>query len=53
MRIKYTKVTPDVVKTSRTFYKNHVKKAFIMWCAYEGCFDGVLEKNEIERAEND
>lgn len=50
MKILYTKVTPDVVKTNRTFYKNHVKKAFIMWCAYEGYFDGVLSKNEIERA---
>lgn len=50
MRIKYTKVPPDVVKTNRTFYKNHVKKAFIMWCAYEGYFDGVLTHNEIEKA---
>lgn len=50
MRIKYTKVTPDVVRTNRAFYKNHVKRAFIMWCAYEGYFDGVLDKDEIERA---
>lgn len=50
MRIKYTKVTPDVVKVNRNFYKNHVKKAFIMWCAYEGLLDGVLTRNEVERA---
>lgn len=50
MKIKYTKVTPDVVRTNRNFYKNHVKRAFIMWCAYEGYFDGVLTTNAIERA---
>lgn len=50
MKIKYTKVTPDVVKQNRNFYKNHVKKAFIMWCAYEGYFNGVLTAAEIERA---
>lgn len=50
MKIKYTKVTPDVVKVNRNFYKNHVKKAFVAWCAYEGYFDGVLTDNEIERA---
>ena len=50
MKITYTKVTPDIVKTNRNFYKNHVKKAFIMWCAYEGYFDGVLTKNEIKKA---
>ena len=50
MKIKYTKVTPDVVKSNRNFYKNHVKRAFIMWCTYEGLLDGVLTENEIERA---
>lgn len=50
MRITYTKVTPEIVKYNRNFYKNHVKKAFIMWCAYEGLLDGVLEKEEVRKA---
>ena len=50
MRIKYTKIPPSVVKQNRNFYKNHVKKAFVMYCAYEGYFNGVLTQNEIERA---
>lgn len=50
MRIRYIKIPPNIVKHNRTFYKNHVKKAFTMWCAYEGFFDGVLDKAEIKRA---
>lgn len=50
MKIKYTKVTPDVVRTNRAFFKNHVKRAFIMWCAYEGKLNNVLSPNEIKRA---
>lgn len=50
MKVKYTKIPPDAVRTNRNFYKNHVKKAFVAWCAYEGLFDGVLSKNEIELA---
>lgn len=50
MRIKYTKIPPDMVRQNRNFYKNHIKRAFVMWCAYEGLFDGVLTDNEIERA---
>ena len=50
VRMIYTKVEPDVCKKNRTFYKNHVRKAFIMWCAYEGYFDGVLSKPEIKKA---
>lgn len=50
MKVKYTKVTPDLVRQNRNFYKNRVKKAFVMWCAYEGLFDGVLTKIEIEQA---
>lgn len=50
MRVIYTKVEPDVCKKNRTFYKNRVKKAFVMFCAYEGFFDGVLSKQEIEKA---
>lgn len=41
---------PEVTKQNRNFYKNHVRKAFIMWCAYEGFFDGVLTLAEIEQA---
>ena len=50
VRMLYTKVEPDVCKKNRTFYKNHVRKAFIMWLAYEGHFDGVLTKSEIKKA---
>lgn len=50
MRVIYTKVEPDVCKKNRTFYKNHVRKAFVMFCAYEGFFDGVLSRQEIEKA---
>ena len=50
MRIKYTKIEPDLVRQNRNFYKNHVKRAFVMFCAYEGYFNGVLTPNEIEKA---
>lgn len=50
VRMIYTKVEPEVCKKNRTFYKNHVRKAFVMFCAYEGYFDGVLSKSEIEKA---
>lgn len=50
VRVIYTKVEPDVCKKNRTFYKNHVRRAFIMWLAYEGYFDGVLTKQEIKKA---
>ena len=50
MKITYTKIQPSVVRQNRNFYKNHVKKAFVMWCAYEGLFDGVLDKREIKNA---
>lgn len=50
MKIIYKKVTPETVKQSRNFYKNHVRKAFIMWCAYEGYFDGVLTPAEVAQA---
>lgn len=50
MRVIYTKVEPEVCKKNRTFYKNHVRKAFVMYCAYEGFFDGVLSKSEIKKA---
>lgn len=50
MKIKYTKIEPDLVRQNRNFYKNHVKRAFVMFCAYEGYFNGVLTPNEIEKA---
>lgn len=50
MRIKYTKIPSDMVRQNRNFYKNHIKRAFVMWCAYEGYFNGVLTPNEIEKA---
>lgn len=50
MQIVYKKVNPEVVKQNRNFYKNHVRRAFIMWCAYEGYFDGILTPAEIAQA---
>ena len=50
MQIKYTKIPPSSCKRNREFYKNHVRKAFIMWCAYEGLLDYVFTKHEIEKA---
>lgn len=50
VKITYTKVPADVCKQNRNFYKNHVRKAFIQFCAYEGYFDGVLTKSEIRKA---
>lgn len=50
MKIRYVKIEPELVKQNRNFYKNHVKKAFVAFCAYEKLFDGLLTKQEIERA---
>ena len=50
VKLTYTKVSPDICRTNRTFYKNHVRRAFIMWCAYEGYFDGAFSKSEIKKA---
>lgn len=50
MKITYTKIPADICRQNRNFYKNHVRKAFIMWLAYEGYFDGVLSKPEIKKA---
>ena len=50
MKIFYTKIEPDLVRQNRNFFKNHVKKAFIAWCAYEGYFVGLLTPSEIDKA---
>ena len=50
VKITYTKVPADICKKNRAFYKNHVRKAFVMFCAYEGYFDGVFTKQEIKKA---
>ena len=50
VKITYTKIPADICRKNRTFYKNHVRKAFIMWLAYEGEFDGVFTKQEINKA---
>ena len=50
MKILYIKVESEVCKRNRQFYKNHVRKAFIAWLAYEGYFDGVFSKQEIKKA---
>lgn len=46
----YTKVSADVCRKNRNFYRNHVRKAFIMWLAYEGFFNGLFTKKEIKEA---
>lgn len=50
MKITYTKVSPKVAKQNRDFYKNHVRRAFVMFCAYEHLFDDCFTKEEIEQA---
>lgn len=50
MKVIYTKVSADVCKRHRTFYKNHVRKAFIMYLAYEGFFDDCFTQQEIKKA---
>lgn len=53
MQITYTKVTPQVINRNRNFYKNHARKAFVMWCAYEGLLDKVLTPEEIVKAKKE
>lgn len=50
MKMVYVKVLPQTVKENRRFYHDRVKTAFVKWCAYEGFFDGVFTKAEIEHA---
>ena len=50
VKIIYTKVPAEVCKSNRTFYKNHVRKAFIAYIAYEGYLNGIFTKQEIKRA---
>ena len=50
VKVIYTKVSPETCKRNRQFYKNHVRKAFIMWLAYEGFFNGLFTKKEIKEA---
>lgn len=50
VKVTYTKVSADTCRKNRNFYKNHVRKAFIMWVAYEGFFDGIFTKAEIKKA---
>lgn len=50
MKVKYIKVLPSVCKTNREFYKNHVRRAFVMWVAYEHLLDDCFTKQEIEQA---
>lgn len=46
----YVKVEPQAVKENRKFYHDYVKHSFVRWCAYQGLFDGVFTKDEIEHA---
>ena len=50
MKVTYTKVKPSVVRQNRDFYKNHVRRAFVMYCAYEHLFDECFTQGEIEQA---
>lgn len=50
VKVIYTKVEADICRKNRNFYKNHVRKAFIMWLAYKGFFDGVFTPQEIKKA---
>lgn len=50
VKVIYTKVSADTCRKNRNFYKNHVRKAFIMWLAYEGFFNGLFTKKEIKEA---
>ena len=52
MKVTYTKISPDRVRENRTFYKNRVRTAFIIWCAYEGYLDGVLTPVEVRNAKH-
>ena len=51
MKVVYEKMLPSVVKENRKFYKDHVKVAFVKWCAYKGYFDGVFTEQEIDLAQ--
>lgn len=51
MKMVYVKVLPKTVKENRKFYHDHVKTAFVKWCAYKGYFDGVFTTQEIENAQ--
>lgn len=48
--ITYTKVEPAAVKEHRKFFKSHVKRNFVKWCAYSHKLDSVLSKSEIKQA---
>ena len=50
VKITYTKVPADICRKNRAFYKNHVRKAFIAYVAYEGLLNGIFTKSEIKKA---
>lgn len=51
VHIKYEYNTPSrQVEEYRKFYQNHVKKAFVQWCAYKGLLDDDFTEEQIERA---
>lgn len=49
-RIIYTKILPSVVKRQRRFFQDHVKKAFVKWCAYNHLLDSCLSDSELRAA---
>jgi hypothetical protein len=50
IKMVYVKVEPQTVKENRKFYHDCVKHAFVKWCAYQGYFEGVFTRQEIEHA---
>ncbi len=51
MKVIYTKVSADTCRKNRNFYKNHVRRAFIIWLSYKNFFDGIFTKKEIKEAQ--
>ena len=50
MQVIYTKVTPDIVKEHRKFFRKHVKRAFVRWLAYNHYLDGICTPAELKAA---
>lgn len=50
MQVIYTKVTPDIVKEHRKFFRKHVKRAFVRWLAYNHYLDDICTAAELKAA---
>lgn len=49
-QVMYTKVTPDIVKEHRKFFRKHVKRAFVRWLAYSHYLDDICTAAELKAA---